>query len=94
MKKPITLIILLLLIVLVLSVVRTVVSNGMSTSGSMLSRVSEELDYYKTENASLKEMVYLKASLTNISSEAAKLGFVDQKTSFAISSSLPIAVKQ
>lgn len=94
MKKPITIIISLLLIVSILSVVRTVVSNGMSTSGSHLSKLSEELDYYKTENASLEEKIYTKSSLISIASEAARLGFVDQKSSFAVSSGLPIAAKQ
>jgi cell division protein FtsL len=94
MKRSILIITSLLFIVLVLSVVRTIVSNGMSTSGSQLSKLSEDLDYYKTENASLKEKVYTKSSLTSIASEAAKLGFVDQKSSFAVSNALPIAVKQ
>lgn len=94
MKKPVTLIILLLFIVFTLSAVRTVVSNSMSTSGSLLSGLNEELSYYKTENASFKEKIYIKSSLANIASEAAKLGFVDQKSSFAVSSIMPIAVKQ
>lgn len=94
MKKPFTLIILLLFIVFTLSTVRTIVSNGMSTSGSLFSGLNEELLYYKTENASLKERIYIKSSLANIASEAAKLGFVDQKSSFAVSSALPIAAKQ
>ncbi|MFH1186687.1 MAG: hypothetical protein V1697_00775 [Candidatus Levyibacteriota bacterium] len=94
MKKPITLIISLLLVVFVLFIARTVVSNNISTSGSFLAKVNIELDTYKIENASFKEKIYISSSLNNIASEAAKLGFVDQKLSFTLSSTLPIAVKQ
>ncbi len=91
MKKPAFIIGFLVISVIILSVVRIYVSNNISTSGVILGKVEEELNYYKTQNILLSEKVYSQSSLTNIASKASELGFVDSGTNFVLSGQLPIA---
>ncbi len=94
MKKPLILISFLVLIIVVLFGARTVVSNRISTSGVELGATQDDLSFYKTENTILKEKIYALSSLTSVSERAKKLGFVESKDTFAVSKSLPIALKQ
>ena len=79
--------------VVVLSSVRTIVANRISTDGVVLDKVSKEIALYKTENLIYKEKVLTLSSLNNISSQASRLGFVDSKTGFVVGKALPIAVR-
>ncbi len=94
MKKPALTILFLIFVILVLSVVKTFVSNRISTSGMVLGAIEDKISYYKTENALLSEKLYSMSSLTNISNQAEKLGFVEEKTNFVLTNPLPIALKQ
>lgn len=84
----------LILLVLFLGVLRVVVSNSISTSGVKLGKINEEITFYKLENDNLSEKVFSMSSLSQIASEAAKLGFVDNKENFVLTNSLPIAARQ
>lgn len=84
----------LILLVLFLGVARVVVSNSISTSGVELGKINEEITFYKLENDNLSEKVFSMSSLSQIASEAAKLGFVDNKENFVLTNPLPIAARQ
>ncbi len=94
MKKQILIISGLTLIAVCLLMVKTFVSNDISTSGELLGQIKEKSNEYKMENAILGEELYAMVSLTNLSKEASKLGFVDQKNVVSLSNSLPLAIKQ
>ena len=93
MKKYKFLIGFLLFTTLVLTFVRSMVSNRISTDGVMLGTIQGEIDSFKTDNLIYREKIYTLASLNNISSQAATLGFVDEKLSFDVTKSLPIAAR-
>lgn len=93
MKKYKILLGLLIFLVISLTFVRSVVSNRISTDGLVLGRMEEETAYYKTENLIYKEKIFTLSSLNTISQKADKLGFVNSKISFAVGSSLPIALR-
>jgi cell division protein FtsL len=94
MRKPALTIGILLLAVILLAVVKIFVSNRILTSGSALSQVQDKLNAVKVENTLLSEKLYSMSSLTNIYSEADKLGFVEAGISFVPGNTLPIAIKQ
>lgn len=94
MKKPAFLILFLIISVLGLSVVKTFVANRISTSGSTLGAIQERINFYKIENTLLSEKLYSLSSLTNVSSQADKLGFVEEKSKFVLVNPIPIALKQ
>lgn len=84
----------LILIFFSLLVVRTFISNNVSTSGVALGKIQEEIDNYKIENSILSQQVYSYSSLSNIALKASQLGFVEDNQKFVLSNSVPIAVKQ
>lgn len=94
MKKPIFIITAIVLTIVVLSVVRVVVSNSISTGGIALDKIEEDLSSYKTQNAILKEKLLTITSLDYISSKASMLGFTMDKSSFTLNKPLPLAIKQ
>lgn len=94
MKKPFLIIATLIIIILGLSFVRSIISNSMSTSGSLLSDIQEKSQVYELENSIMKEKIYSYSSLASVASEAARLGFVDHKSVVSFSEKMPIAVRQ
>lgn len=94
MKKPAFVIIFLLGIVIVLSVVKVIIHNRLSTSGVFVSKIEKEIDFYKTQNAILSEKLLTQSSLTNISEKAEKLGFVKESSLMVLKTSRPLAVRQ
>ncbi len=94
MKKPALVIGLLIIVLLGLSVVKTFVSNRISTSGSALGAIEERINFYKVENTLLSEKLYTLSSLTNVLSQADSLGFVEEKSKFVLTNPIPIALKQ
>lgn len=94
MKKPILIIGLQIIAILLLLITRSAVSNRISTSGMVLEKIDDKISYYKTENANLSEKLFSVSSLNNIASEAALLGFVDQKTDLHLTGSIPLAARQ
>ncbi len=94
MKKKYLFLVLLILTVIGLSVLRTFVLNNISTSGVELGQIQDELDTLQTQNAVLAEQVYSYSSLTNISSKAAEMGFVNQGSQFVLTAPVPVAYNQ
>lgn len=84
----------LILVTIVLTILRIVVANSISTSGVELGKINESVNSYKLENYILSEKLLEQSSLFAIASEAAKLGFADTSDSFVLNNPLPIAVKQ
>jgi len=91
MKKPFVIIGFLIFVTFLLSITRTIVLNSMATAGPLLAKVTNDLNYYESENAILGEQVYAKSSLNNIASRAEKMGFVNQKFGFSLTNAIPIA---
>lgn len=91
MKKPIFVLAILVLIIVGLFITRTAISNRISTKGVALGKTQDDLIRYKTENVILKEKIYSLSSLTHVASEAARIGFVDGKSNFALTKAKPIA---
>lgn len=77
----------------VLALSRAVVSNRISTSGIILDRINNEINFYKTANATLSEKFLSQSSLTNISSQAGELGFIEKKDKLILVP-LPVALKR
>lgn len=94
MKKPIFLLLILIFTIVTLFGVRAAVSNRISTFGVALGKTQDELAKYKTQNIQLKEKIYSLSSLTHVSSAAAKLGFTESKSDFALTKAYPIALRQ
>lgn len=93
MKKHKILLYALFAIVFFLGVTQLVVSNSMSTSGTFLGKVNDELSRFETENLLLSEKILNFSSFLNISQKADKLGFEPKKTAYSVTSVLPIAKK-
>lgn len=83
----------LVIITLFLLAGRVVVSNIISTSGVELGFINEQIAVLRVENDTLKQELFLKSSLENIATEAAKLGFIDKKENFVLNAPLPIALR-
>ncbi len=93
MKKPGLILIFLIGLIIVLSVVKVVLYNRLSTSGVFVGKIEEEINIYKTQNTILSEKLLSLSSLENISTKATKLGFVKEYSSMILGS-LPLAIKQ
>lgn len=91
MRKPIFILGILILTMLSLFVARTVVSNRISTSGLVLGDMQAQIATLQTQNTILREKIFADSSLTYISSEAAKKGFVEGSSNFAVAKNLPLA---
>ncbi len=94
MKKPTFIIFIIVFLIVTLSLGRVIVSNNLSTTGTTLLRLENQLDSYKIENVMLKEKLLSLTSLSYISSESSQLGFVENKDSFTLTKPLPLAIKQ
>lgn len=94
MKKPISFITFLTCTILFLSIVQVVVSNRLSTAGTTLGKLQDEIKQYGTKNALLSEKLLIASSLMQIASSAANLGFVEGKSSVILTNPLPLAVKR
>lgn len=94
MKKPLFFLSLLFMTILVLSVVQVVATNRLSTTGTTLGALQDEIKKYKTENAILKETVLEASSLTQIASSAATLGLEPSKSHVFVGQPQPIALQR
>lgn len=101
MKKPIFLatksnkvVIFAIFLIVLLSIAKVVTASKFSTGGVLMSKLEEEIHFYKIQNAQLLEKLLSMSSLTNIASKAAVLGFSENKSDLFVTRSLPIAIKQ
>ncbi len=91
MKKTLRYFSIILVVIVFLSVALVVVSNRIATTGVALGQLEEEIDTYKKQNALLREEILLSSSLTQIASEAARLGFVQAESEIVLTSQPPLA---
>ena len=93
MKKSTFVILLFIGIIILLSIVQGGVSNKLSTKGVLVGKIEEQINKYKTENATLSEKLLSYSSFTNVQKKASMLGFSKEKRQIVISSSVPLAVR-
>lgn len=93
MKKCYILVIFLLGAAIVLSIGKAVLYNALSTSGIFVSKVEQEINYYKTQNALLSEEFLTASSLTNVNEKALASGFTNENTLMILKTSRSLAVK-
>lgn len=93
MKKPIYLIGALIVIIIALFVVKTVVSNRISTSGLELGDAQEKIADYKTQNTILRQKIFSESSLIYLSQKATKEGFIEDSSTLAVTKGLSLARK-
>lgn len=93
MKRFKLLITFLVLVIVFLSIIQVVVSNRLSTTGPLFSKIEEETNFYKKENLLLSEQLLTASSFSNIALKAESLGFVEGKIKF-VTASLPLALRQ
>ncbi len=80
--------------IIILSVVQTIVSNRLSTSGIALGKIEDQIRSLKMANAILGERLFKASALTTIVSKASELGFVEDKSQLVLTKTLPLALKQ
>ena len=90
--RPVYFIIFIFVTIIGLSLVQITTSNQISTAGSQLAVLQNKIDDYKRENAILQEQVLEASSLTNISAEAEKSGFVQSPKQISLVGSPPLAL--
>lgn len=91
MKRPTLFISFLILLVIGMSIVHISVANSLSTTGSTLSKIQDDLATYKKENTLLKEKILQASALMTVSDQAEKAGYVQIKSKISISHPLPLA---
>lgn len=94
MKKSGFVIIFLIGAIVILSIVKVVLYNRISTSGVFLSKIEKEISYYKTENAILSEKLLISSSLKNVAGKAKELGFIKNDSLRVLKTSNSVALKQ
>jgi len=94
MKRPTYIIIFILVTIVGLAIVQISTANQISTTGSELSALQQQVDDYKRENTYLQEQLLEASSLTTIEGTAEKLGFVEAKTEMSLTAPLPLALKE
>ncbi len=82
------------ILIVILTIVQVIVSNSLSTTGVRLGKMQDEIARLKNQNQVLKEKLLSESSLTALSVEATKLGYIPSKSQVVISQTLPIALKQ
>jgi cell division protein FtsL len=94
MKRPALFIIFILTIIIGLSIAQIGIANQVSTAGSELASLQNNVSDLKRENAVLQEQILTTASLTNISEKAARMGFVLKKAEVYLNTSTSLAMRQ
>ncbi len=91
MKRPTLILFALFFTTVALVIARSVISNAISPNGTLLSEIESQKNALMKENKVLRERLFAKTSLSAISTEAARLGFVEKKDSFKLTEPPPIA---
>lgn len=84
----------LILIAGALVLTRIVLSSAFSVDGIALAKMNTEMSSLDRENMLLKEKIYTASSYTMIASDAATMGFVEEKSQIAINGASSIAIRQ
>lgn len=77
-----------------LLIFRVVLSSSFAVDGIALNSANEKLASLQKEDMILKEKIYSTSSLTMIASDAAQMGFVEEKSHMAISNISSLALNQ
>lgn len=80
--------------VIILALFKVTISNIFATGGIDLDSMQTKTVAFQKENLILSQKIYAESSLFTIASEAAAMGFVQEKNSVYIPAALPIALKQ
>ena len=94
MKLTTKIIVGLVLLIGGLILTRIIVSSMFSVDGIALAKMNSEIASLDRENMLLKEQIYSTASYTQIASDAATMGFVEEKSQISLSGASSIAIKQ
>lgn len=93
MKKGVFFLSFLFFITLTLTIVHVIISNSLSTTGVGLNTIEKEIAFYKKQNMLIKERLLSLSSLTRISLEASKSGFVDETSRVFVNKTVPLAIR-
>ncbi|HYK07898.1 MAG TPA: hypothetical protein VEW42_00190 [Candidatus Eisenbacteria bacterium] len=94
MKKTTKILAALVLVVAALLLTRIVLSSAFSVDGIALDGINTQLEAISKENMLLKERLYTASSYVTVASDAANLGYVEQKSQISLSGTSPLAIKQ
>lgn len=73
---------------------RVILSNAYAVDGITLGNLNQKLAEVEKQNMMLKEKLYQQSSYTFIASDAATLGFAEQKSHISLSNTTSLALKQ
>lgn len=93
MKKSKYFVLIIIASIFALSIVHVVIANSISTTGASISKIQNELNLYKKENAILHEKILTLSSLTYVNEKASSEGFVPSKAEIYLLTPLPLAVR-
>jgi len=79
------------MMILGLSIAQASMANQISTTGSELVSLQQQVKDYKRDNTILQEQLLEASSFTNLEKKAQKLGFVEAKTPEYLNAPLPLA---
>lgn len=94
MKVTTKIIVGLCIIISGLVMTRIVVSSMFSVDGIALANMNTQIASLDRENMLLKEKIYTASSYTTIASDAATMGFVEEKSQISLSGASSIAIRQ
>lgn len=94
MKTTTKILVSLILVVAGLLFARIIMSSAFSVDGITLAAMNTQIANLDKENIRLKEEVYTKSSYTTIASDAAQMGFVEERTQIAVNGVSSLAIKQ
>lgn len=84
----------LMLIVAGLVLTRIIVSNTFSVDGIALDSINRQLASLDKDNMILKEKLYMLSSYLSVASNAANMGFVEEKSQLILNNTSALAIKQ
>lgn len=94
MKTTTKVILGLLILIGGLMLVRIVLSNMFSVDGIAMAKMNTQIATLDRENMILKEKIYTASSYTQIASDAATMGLVEENSQISLSNASSIAIKQ
>jgi len=91
MRRPVLVLTTIIMMILGLSIAQASMANQISTTGSELVSLQQQVKDYKRDNTILQEQLLEASSFTNLEKKAQKLGFVEAKTPEYLNAPLPLA---
>lgn len=94
MKKTTKIIASLVILIAGLVLVRIALSSMFSVDGIVMAKMNEQIAVLDKENMLMKEQIYTASSYTQIASDAATMGFVEENSQISLSNASSIAIRQ